>query len=290
MKLSYVLLAAVMVCTACSKTRKAPNGLEITVIREGEGVYAAPGQYVVLNMMYKDAKDSVWDDTRKRPAPMIFQIQDSASISTEKGIEGAFRVLKKGDSLMTKVSAKSFFEVSLRRPVPSNLKPESDFTFYFGVTDVTGEEGLKTIMEKLQSAEYEKSRSQRESQIASDSLAIDSYLATNKIDAIKASSGVRYVITKATKGERPTLASTIVFNYKGSLLSSGEVFQQSESPVTYPLTQLIKGWQIVFPFLSKGSKATLYIPSSLGYGVNGSPPTIPGNANLIFEVELVDFK
>jgi len=67
MKISYALLAALILCTACTKTRKAPNGLEMTVVREGEGNYAAPGQYVIMNMLYKDAKDSVWDDSRKRP-------------------------------------------------------------------------------------------------------------------------------------------------------------------------------------------------------------------------------
>jgi len=37
MKLSYLLIVAVVICSACSKTRKAPNGLEVEVVREGEG-------------------------------------------------------------------------------------------------------------------------------------------------------------------------------------------------------------------------------------------------------------
>jgi FKBP-type peptidyl-prolyl cis-trans isomerase FkpA/FKBP-type peptidyl-prolyl cis-trans isomerase FklB len=53
---------------------------------------------------------------------------------------------------------------------------------------------------------------------------------------------------------------------------------------------LIQGWQIGFTLLNKGSKATLYVPSSLGYGPNGYPPSIPANANLVFEIELIDFK
>ncbi|MFO0265768.1 MAG: FKBP-type peptidyl-prolyl cis-trans isomerase, partial [Cyclobacteriaceae bacterium] len=58
-------------------------------------------------------------------------------------------------------------------------------------------------------------------------------------------------------------------------------------PIVYPLSNLIRGWQIAFPNFPVGTRATLYIPSSLGYGPQGSPPTIPANANLIFEVELV---
>ncbi len=289
MKLSYLLMVAVVLSSACSKkSRKAPNGLEITVLREGEGAFAAAGQYVVMNMVYKDAKDSVWDDTRKRVVPMVFQVPDTSDIKNEKGIESAFRMLKKGDSLLVKVTTQSFFENSLRRPVPPNIKPESEFTFYFGVSDVTGEEGMRLIMEKIQAQEYEKSRGQREGQLAADTVAIDAYLAARNIVAVKDKSGLRYVVTKTSVGEKPALSSTIIATYKGSLMDTGEMFQ--EGPLEYPLTQLIKGWQIAFPLLSKGSKATLYVPSSLAYGANGMPPQIPGNANLIFEVELKDFK
>jgi FKBP-type peptidyl-prolyl cis-trans isomerase len=77
-------------------------------------------------------------------------------------------------------------------------------------------------------------------------------------------------------------------NYKGMLMSDGTVFEQG--PLEYPLSNLIQGWQIGFQKLQRGGKATLYIPSSLAYGINGSPPKIPSNANLIFEVELIDFK
>lgn len=123
-----------------------------------------------------------------------------------------------------------------------------------------------------------------------DTTAIREYLKKNNINAITDPSGVSYVITNKTEGEHPNAMSTVVFRYKGTFLNNGEIFDQSEEPVTYPLSNLVRGWQAVFPLFSKGTKATLYVPSSLGYGPNGSPPVIPANANLIFEVELVDFK
>jgi FKBP-type peptidyl-prolyl cis-trans isomerase len=73
-------------------------------------------------------------------------------------------------------------------------------------------------------------------------------------------------------------------------MENGLEFDKSTGPVTFRLTSLIKGWQIGFPLLRVGSKATLYVPSVLAYGRRGYPPRIPENANLIFDVELIKIK
>ena len=146
------------------------------------------------------------------------------------------------------------------------------------------------LQAELQAKDYEKSMKLKGAQLALDTLAIDAYLVSNKINALKTKEGVRYMITKAGSGDSPVLSSTVKVNYKGSLLADGSVFDQSQSPIEFPLTNLIQGWQVGFQKLQKGCRATLYIPSSLGYGPNGSPPQIPANANLVFEIELIDFK
>ena len=61
----------------------------------------------------------------------------------------------------------------------------------------------------------------------------------------------------------------------------------SGTPVSFFLSQVIKGWQEGIPLIKKGGKATLLIPSSLGYGSH-SAGSIPANSVTIFEVELVD--
>jgi FKBP-type peptidyl-prolyl cis-trans isomerases 1 len=126
-----------------------------------------------------------------------------------------------------------------------------------------------------------------EEQLQKDTAIIDEYLTKNSITpTVSDASGVRILITTMGTGAKPTISNSVKVNYTGKLMSNGSVFDQSTSPVTFPLSNLITGWQIGFPYLPTGSKATLYIPSGLGYGVNGSR-SIPSNANLIFDVELI---
>lgn len=282
--LSFVVLA--LVAVACNKEREAPNGLKVRVLKEGTGEYAKPGEFLITSMVVKDSKDSIWRDTREQNLPMIIPVGEESAIPNEKGVESTFRVMKLGDSLAVDIDAKALFQ---DQPLPPQLKPEDKMTFVFVVKDITDQAGVTRVQMELQQRQMEEARKQQADQIIMDTVAIDSWLAANKINAIKDKSGMRYVIKRMGNGPRPTIASTITFKYKGTLMTDGSLFDESSSPVVYPLSQLIAGWQICFPLFPKGTAATLYVPSSLGYGPNGYQPGIPPNANLIFEVELVDF-
>lgn len=282
--LSILLLAFVL--SACNKEREAPNGLKVRVLKEGTGEYAKPGEFLITSMIVKDAKDSIWRDTHQQNLPMIIPVGEESAIPNEKGLESAFRVLKLGDSVAVDIDAKSLFR---DQPLPPQVKAEDKMTFIFAVKDITDEAGVNRVQMELQQRQMEEARELQKDQLGIDTVAIDSWLAAQNINAIKDKSGMRYVVKRMGKGPRPTVASTITFTYKGTLMADGTLFDESSSPVVYPLSQLIAGWQICFPLLPKGSAATLYVPSSLGYGPNGYQPDIPPNANLIFEVELIDF-
>lgn len=129
-----------------------------------------------------------------------------------------------------------------------------------------------------------------EEQLQLDIEAIDKYLDENKITAVKHPTGIRYVVTQAGTGAKPNFTNTITVTYAGRLLATNAVFDERKIPISFQLNTLIQGWQIAFPLLNKGSKATLYIPSGLGYGKVGSGTLIPADSNLIFDVELIDFR
>jgi FKBP-type peptidyl-prolyl cis-trans isomerase len=82
---------------------------------------------------------------------------------------------------------------------------------------------------------------------------------------------------------------SITVFYTGWLLN-GTVFDSKRSPATpatFALSGLIQGWQQGIVGMKPGGIRRLYVPSALGYGPNGSPPTIPANADLVFEIKLV---
>ena len=126
-----------------------------------------------------------------------------------------------------------------------------------------------------------------QTQLQKDISAIDTYLSSKSIVAIKDPSGLRYVISVVGDDARPCLESEVTVKYSGKFFN-GTVFDSSISAVVFPLNKLILGWQIGFTNFGKGTKATLYIPSGFGYGKSASG-TIPANSNLIFDIELISF-
>lgn len=122
----------------------------------------------------------------------------------------------------------------------------------------------------------------------------EKFLADNKgKDGVKTTaSGLQYkVITEGT-GPRPKATSQVTVHYRGTLLD-GKQFDSSYDrgqPATFALNQVIPGWTEGVQLMNVGSKYQFWIPGDLAYGPQGSPPTIPPNATLSFEVELISFK
>lgn len=113
--------------------------------------------------------------------------------------------------------------------------------------------------------------------------AIDDYLQTNTIPHIKDPSGVRIVIKTLGTKLPAQGGSQINVNYKGTLFTTGEVFD--EGIATNFIEDYIRGWQIGIRKLPVGSEATLYIPSFHGYG-NNTVRTIQPNSTLVFDIKV----
>ena len=94
------------------------------------------------------------------------------------------------------------------------------------------------------------------------------------------------------EGTEILLHSKILVHYTGKL-EDGTVFDSSYDRgqllgFQIGLRQVIEGWEQGLLGMRVGGKRTIFIPSELGYGDRGAGDLIPPNANLIFDVEIVD--
>lgn len=100
---------------------------------------------------------------------------------------------------------------------------------------------------------------------------------------------IHYTMQVQGSGESPTINSSVTVHYRGLFLDDSE-FDSSYGgdPATFPLSNVIRGWQEGIPLFKRGGKGTLLIPSGLAYGPNGRQPIGP-NEVLRFDIELFDF-
>ena len=109
----------------------------------------------------------------------------------------------------------------------------------------------------------------------------------------KTDSGLLYRVIKSGPegGKKPGPDDTVKTHYHGTLID-GTVFDSSVErgePVEFPVSGVIPGWTEALQMMTVGDKWELVIPPDLAYGAN-PPPSIPANAVLIFEVELLEIK
>jgi len=136
------------------------------------------------------------------------------------------------------------------------------------------------------------------------------YFNALKSKATKTSTGLRYVITHKAAGKKPAKGSPIYIHYAG-FLEDGHLFdtsienvaqtygkfdqdraaQNGYQPIPFQAGKkdgMIPGFIEGLEKLSFGDKAILFIPSHLAYGAGGAGDVIPPNANIIFEIELME--
>jgi FKBP-type peptidyl-prolyl cis-trans isomerase len=115
-------------------------------------------------------------------------------------------------------------------------------------------------------------------------------------NAKKTNTGIRYIILKEAEpgAPSPKAGNFVSVLYVGKLLE-GKIFDQAQDkdhPFSFRVgrEQVIEGWDQVLPLMKRGEKRLVIIPPELAYGSRGQPPSIPRDATLVFEIELLEIK
>lgn len=280
---------------SCNKSEfegftKAENGLHYQFYTQDEaGVKAAEGDGVSMSIVYAlkgASKDSVLFDSKLNSDDGSGVIRYILPKSSFKGsLEDAITMMAKNDSAAFIISADSFFlKTNKLQSLPPFAKPGDKLQVTIKLVDIKSKK------------ELDENQKKQEAEVAAlegaEKPKLDAYLASNKITTAPTASGLIFIETQKGKGkDHPKATDVVTVHYTGTLLD-GTKFDSSVDrgePTTFPLNQVIPGWTEAIQLMSKGSKAKLIIPSSLGYGPRGGGP-IPPFSTLVFEVELIDFK
>ncbi|MEO1051808.1 MAG: FKBP-type peptidyl-prolyl cis-trans isomerase [Bacteroidota bacterium] len=293
-----VMIGVIFTIYACSEQPEyitTASGIQYKFVEDEEGDTLKLGEFMVANLEIRDDKDSVII-SRLEESPALFK-KDQLWLNASGRLEEVVNLCSSGDSVVIKMKAEDIFEPG-GGTLPPNVQRGSILTVAMGVTDVLDNDGYrqwqnklmeKNALERLALLSKDQLDANSKAQLEKDEQLIDAYLEENGITAEQDEYGLRYVITQEGEGETAKLTDVIKVNYHGKLLENGETFDQNNG-IEFGLTQVVPGWQIGFQKLNPGTKATLYIPSGLAYGPRGAGGSIPPNAVLVFDVELLEIK
>ncbi len=267
------LVASILMLNSCNKMKKTESGIEYQHVIENNTEKAKVDDYISFNFSIKTSTDSVISESK---SPFTAQVGKNPAI---KILDEIIMDSAEGDSVNINISASKLF---------SNRVPPG----------IDSAEVLKMNLKllKVQSPETyaEEQKKMEEERVLAQEEEIKSYIEKEQFDAQKTESGLYYVITEEGKGKKAAAGDMVVVHYKGTLLD-GTKFDASydrNQPFEFTLGkgQVIRGWDEGIALLSKGAKATLIVPSELGYGARGAGGIIKPHSVLRFDVELVDIK
>jgi FKBP-type peptidyl-prolyl cis-trans isomerase FkpA len=173
-----------------------------------------------------------------------------------------------------------------------NLSAAELETVKAGLTDAAlgkkGEVDLQTYGPKIN--QLGRKRSEAKAQVEKKEGQAFADKAATEAGAQRSASGLVFKSLKPGTGEQPKDSDTVKVNYRGTL-TNGTEFDSSykrNEPASFPLRGVIPCWTEGVQKMKVGEKAQLVCPSQIAYGDSGRPPTIPGGATLVFEIELLE--
>lgn len=282
MKLTRIVLGAAFLATislqACKNLnyKKTKDGLLYAVKGEGKGDKIKAGNVIRIHLTDRLGDSllgtSYGNPPQTVPIPVNGPNMDVFSIFFDAHKGDSILILQPIDSILAKnpmAAAKdSFLLANKGKTIVRTIK----------IVDVFKDQESMSAGQKKQ-----------------DEAAIEKFLKEKAIQTTRTPQGVYVQVLTPGNGVLPKPGQEVSLRYTGKLLN-GKMFDSNVLPtprellpVTIGAGGVIPGFEDAVANLSKGEKANVYIPSSLGYG-SQAPPAIGPDQNLWFELEVVDIK
>lgn len=280
MKVSKQIFGAAIVAlaslAACKNTdfKKTKDGMPYRVIGEGKGDKIVPGNVLRIHVTTR-LGDSLLGTSYGQDPQRVTIPKDGPNMEMFR----IFLDAHKGDSIL------------LLQPVDSILA-KNPMVGRDSMLLANKGKNIETVIKVVDV--YKDEATIAGQQKAKDEAAIEKYLKEKNIQTKRSPKGTYVQTLVAGNGTLPKPGQALLVRYTGKLLN-GREFDSNNKPGAELLTVPIGGGGVIPGFedglaqLSKGEKAVLYIPSSLGYGAQ-APPAIGPDQNLIFEIEVVDIR
>lgn len=284
--LFFAAIALTALLQSCKDYKTNENGLKYKIFVDSSGPNVEMGGVAFVNMRYTNEKDT-FESFKAYRGDFPIRLPDTSSF--KGSLEEGLAMLSKGDSASFIISTDSLYAKIFHQPLPPEIKPGGMTTFFIRVVNVLTKDSVKAI-DKKREEQMMAMEVQRQLQTQMDTVAILDYCKVNKIKPKRTPNGVYYTVKKSESGITIQPGDSVSVFYTGKLLN-GTVFDSNVGKEPFTLTvgvgQVIPGWDSGLMALKKGEKATLLIPSKLGYGERGAGASIPPNSVLIFDVEIL---
>ena len=267
-----------------------PSATGIYVITQNAGAGRAiqKGDFVKINLTVYNIEGKKIFSTLEKNKPITFEYGQPFDT---KGFDEAVSTMKKGSKATVLIPSSMGFGDKGKKDMNGAdiISPYSPVVYDIEILDLK----TKAENEKAQKDEAANAKKIADEAKGKESGLIQQYVKDNKITVKPTASGLYYIETVKGKGPTAKAGDKLKVHYTGKLFS-GKVFDSSltRQPVqpfefTLGQGQVIPGWDEGIALMSAGGKATLVIPSKLGYSDRGAGSDIPPFAPLVFDVELI---
>jgi FKBP-type peptidyl-prolyl cis-trans isomerase FkpA len=280
----------------------AEEGLEYKIFSDGKNDPLKNGEFMELHFtsIIKGLNiDSILTSTRAQGMPQIMPFDSTGLPPSYYKI---FAQLRNGDSVSTRTSTDSIISKQPQgQELPGFIKKGMFIYTNIKIANIykTQAEADKVRQENMAKQEAI-AKEKAVAQLIMDDKILSEYIASNKIIATKSPKGTYVQITKPGTGAKLDNTKFVKVKYKGKTLD-GNIFDTNmddskghTDPLLVNLTNdmslgggVIPGMADALLMMQKGTKAVMYIPSTLAYGARGAGGEIPPNSNLVFEVEVL---